>query len=84
LQGFSGPGLKVKGEPFNTGSSMVPWNGMSDDDIAAVITYVRGNHDWGNKASAVTPEQVKAIRAKVASHPLPFSPDEVEKISPAE
>lgn len=84
LQGFSGPGLVVNGKPFNTGSSMVPWNAMSNDDIAAVITYVRGNKDWGNNAPPVTPEQVQAIRAKVASHPLPFSPTEIMQINPAD
>jgi mono/diheme cytochrome c family protein len=85
LQGFSGPGLKVNGQPFNTGSAMVPWaSALSDDDIAAIITYVRGNKEWGNHAGPVTPEQVHAIRDKVKSHPLSFTPDEVEKISPAE
>lgn len=85
LQGFSGPGLKVNGQPFNTGSAMVPWNSLSDDDIAAVITYVRGNKDWKNNASPVTPEQVKAIRAKIAAaHPLPFTPSELESVNPAD
>ncbi len=85
LQGFSGPGLKVNGQPFNTSSAMVPWNSLSDDDIAAVITYVRGNKDWKNNASAVTPEQVKAIRAKIAAaHPLSYTPAELEAINPAE
>jgi nitrite reductase (NO-forming) len=89
LQGFSGPGLQVNGKAFNTGSSMVAWGGpppagLTDEEIAAVITFVRGNAEWGNKASLVTPNQVRAIRAKVASHPLPFSPDEIMKISPAE
>ena len=82
LQGFQGPGLVVSGKPFPTGSSMVPWNSLSDDDIAAVLTYVRS--EWGNNAPAVTPEQVHAVREKVASHPLPFSPDEIMKISPSE
>lgn len=84
LQGFSGPGLKVNGQPFNTGSAMVPWNGLSDDDIAAVITFVRGNKEWGNHASPVTPEQVRAIRDKLKAHPLPFTPSEIEAVSPAE
>jgi mono/diheme cytochrome c family protein len=84
LQGFSGPGLKVNGQPFNTGGAMVPWNSLSDDDIAAVITFVRGNKEWGNKAGPVTPQQVAAVRAKVKSHSQPFSPTELEGISPAD
>jgi mono/diheme cytochrome c family protein len=84
LQGFSGPGLTIKGQPFNTGSAMVPWNGLSDDDLAAVITFVRGNKEWGNNAPPVTPEQVHAIREKVKNHPLSFTPAEIEQISPAD
>ena len=84
LQGFQGPGLKINGQPFNTGGSMVPWNSLSDDDIAAVITFVRGNAEWGNKASAVTPEQVHAIRDKVKGHPLSFTPDEILQVSPSD
>ena len=85
LQGFTGPGLKVNGQPFNTGSTMIAWGapppaGLSDDEIAAVITYVRGNAEWGNKASPVTPEQVHAIREKVKAHLQPFTPAEIEAI----
>lgn len=83
LQGFSGTGLVVNGQPINAGTSMVAWGGtMSDDEIAAVISYVRGA--WGNKAPPITPEQVKSVRGKVASHPGMFSPDEIMKISPSD
>ena len=84
LLGFSGPGLKVNGQPFNTAGAMVPWNSLSDDDIAAVITFVRGNKEWGNKAGPVTPEQVAAIRAKLGKRTQNFSPTELEGISPAD
>jgi mono/diheme cytochrome c family protein len=82
LKGFTGPGLKVNGVPFNTAGTMVPWEMLSDDDIAAVLTYVR--QEWGNKAPPVTPEQVKAIRDKVKSHSQNFTPTEVQAISPSE
>ena len=81
LNGLSGP-ITVKGAAFN--NNMVPWNVLSDEEIAAVITYVRQNKEWGNKASAVTPAQVKAIRDKIKGHPGTFTPDELMKISPAE
>jgi mono/diheme cytochrome c family protein len=84
LQGFSGPGLKVNGQPFNTGSAMIAWNALTDDEIAAVITYVRGNAEWGNKASPVTPEQVRAIREKVKAHLQPFTPAEIEAMPPGQ
>ena len=63
---------------------MVPWSSYSDEDIAAIITFVRGNKDWGNKASLVTPEQVHAVRDKIASHPQVYSPTEIMGISPAD
>jgi mono/diheme cytochrome c family protein len=81
LQGAQGP-IKVSDHPFN--NTMVPWNSLSDVDIAAVISFVRSNKEWGNNASIVTPAQVKAIREKVKGHPLPFAPDELLQISPAE
>jgi cytochrome c6 len=44
------------------GSGVMPGYGMklSDADIAAVLTYVRSS--WGNNASAVTADQVSAIK----------------------
>jgi mono/diheme cytochrome c family protein len=36
---------------------------LNDDEIAAVVTYVRNS--WGNAASPVSPDMVKALRAKV-------------------
>ncbi|HZL43375.1 MAG TPA: cytochrome c [Verrucomicrobiae bacterium] len=82
LNGLQGP-ITVKGQSFN--NSMVAWNMLSDQEIAAVITYVRQNKEWGNNAPAVTPAQVKSVREKIVkAHPAPFNPDELMKISPAE
>ena len=38
---------------------------LSDDDLSAVLTYIR--QSWGNKAAAITPEQVKGVRAVVGN-----------------
>ena len=58
LNGLTGP-IEVKGTPFN--NTMVAWRDtLTDEQIAAILTYVRGS--WGNKASAVKPEAVKAVR----------------------
>ena len=82
LYGLQGPNLVVSGKPFNTGSAMVPWGAvLNDEEIADVLTYVR--NDWGNKAPFVTAEQVRAVRAKVPPR-APFSPDEIMQISPSE
>lgn len=47
--------VQVNGKTFN--GIMPAWKGViSNDDIAAVTTYIRSS--WGNKASAVTSAQV--------------------------
>jgi mono/diheme cytochrome c family protein len=84
LNGLQGP-ITVHGQAFN--NTMVPWGpSLSDEEIAAVITYVRGNKEWSNHAPAVTPAQVKAIRDKLKaqSRMTPFTPEELLKIPPAE
>lgn len=42
---------------------------LTDTEIANVVTFVRNS--WGNKASAVTPEQVAKIRKDVGAAPAP-------------
>lgn len=59
LNGVTGK-ITVLGKTYN--GVMPPWKQLSDVDLAAVITYERTN--WGNKGSAVTPAQVKALRGK--------------------
>ena len=61
LQGLMGP-ITVNGMTYN--SMMPPVAGVSDADIADALTYVR--QSFGNKANAVTADQVKAIRAATA------------------
>ncbi|MEN9652597.1 MAG: hypothetical protein RL303_317, partial [Verrucomicrobiota bacterium] len=57
LQGLMGP-ITVNGMAYN--SMMPPVAGVSDADIADVLTYVR--QSFGNQGNPVTAEQVKAIR----------------------
>ena len=59
LDGLSGE-LEVEGEVFH--NVMAPHRDLSDQQIADVLTYVRNS--FGNKASAVTPAQVKTERAR--------------------
>lgn len=51
--------LVVNGETFN--NTMPPQN-LSDEEIAAVLSYVYNS--FGNSGNAVTTDEVKAIRAK--------------------
>jgi mono/diheme cytochrome c family protein len=78
LNGLQGP-VTVKGQAFNS-ASMIPWKiDLSDEQIADVLTYVR--QEWGNNASSVTPEQVKAVRDKTASRSSQWFVDELLKVN---
>jgi mono/diheme cytochrome c family protein len=82
LDGLSGP-IQVEGQSYN--GAMVPWrSALTDEEIAAVLTYVRQNPEWGNKAPEVKPERVKEVREKTKSRNQPYSPEELLKISPAD
>jgi mono/diheme cytochrome c family protein/glucose/arabinose dehydrogenase len=60
LHGLMGP-MEVNGKKYDGQVPMTPFGGMlNDKEVAQVLTYVR-NH-FGNKASAITEEQVKKVR----------------------
>ena len=65
LNGLSGA-IQVKGQEWNA-SMAAMGAGLSDSDLAAVLTYIRSS--WGNNASAVSADDVKAVRAAVAGKP---------------
>jgi mono/diheme cytochrome c family protein len=48
---------------------------LSDDQIAAVLTYVR--REWGQSGTAVEPEAVKTIRTLTAGRTRPWTNDEL-------
>lgn len=62
LRGLQGP-ITVKGKEYNVPGGMAAMAYQDDATIAAVLTYIRNS--FGNKASAVTPEQVAALRGEV-------------------
>lgn len=62
LRGLGGP-IQVKGVDYNLPAPMMAVAHLSDQQIAAVLTYVRNS--FGNSASAVTADQVKAFRGEV-------------------
>lgn len=60
LHGLMGP-FEMQGKKYNGLVPMTPFGGMlNDQELADVLTYVRNN--FANKASAITPEQVKKVR----------------------
>jgi mono/diheme cytochrome c family protein len=67
LHGINGE-LEVKGTTYK--GAMPAWNALSDDEIAAVVSYIRS--DWGNQAAAIKPETVKAEREATKSRTEPY------------
>ncbi len=62
LRGLQGP-LTVSGKEYKLPGPMPAQAYQTDEQIAAVLTYVRNS--FGNVASPVTPAQVKALRGEV-------------------
>jgi mono/diheme cytochrome c family protein len=78
LHGIHGP-IDVLGKTYNL--EMPPQGAaIVDDQIAAILTYVRSS--WGNKASAVTPDFVKKIRAETTSRSGHWTAAELVKLHP--
>jgi mono/diheme cytochrome c family protein len=74
LKGLQGP-VTVKGQQFGT-AVMQPWDRtLTDKQISEVMTYERS--EWGNNASAVTPEQIAAMRKELANHPESFTEHDI-------
>jgi nitrite reductase (NO-forming) len=61
LNGHSGP-IKVNDQDYN--GVMPPMGHAKDDEIAAILTYVRNS--WGNEADPVSVAEVASVRAKTS------------------
>lgn len=59
LHGLAGP-VKVAGRNWNL--AMPPLPHLSDEDVAAVLTYLR--REWEHNASPVEPQAITELRAK--------------------
>jgi nitrite reductase (NO-forming) len=79
LHGLTGP-VTINGKPFATPAPLMPPLGaaLSDTQIADVLTFVRDA--YGNNASAVTPEQVAAIREAEKARTAMWTEAELQKI----
>ncbi len=74
LKGLQGP-VTVKGRKFGS-AVMQPWDKtLTDQRIADVLTYERS--EWGNNGSAVTAEQIAALRKELANHPDSFTEPDI-------
>jgi len=82
LKGLQGP-IEVLGKQYPGQVPMTPFGGMlNDEEIAAVLTYVRNS--FGNKASAISPAKVKVVRASIKDKSGFYSPAELLKLHPLE
>ncbi len=75
LHGLEGP-LEVNGVTYN--GEMPAWNQLSDEQIAAVLTYTRSS--WGNEADPVSTETVSAIRETESGRTEHWTADELLEI----
>jgi mono/diheme cytochrome c family protein len=82
LKGLMGP-IEVNGVKYPGQVPMTPFGGlMNDREIASVLTYVRNS--FGNKALAVDPNKVKAVRASVATKKNLYDANQLLKEHPLE
>ena len=78
LHGAEGP-FTVNGDVFS--GAMAPWKALRDDEIAAVLTYVRSS--WGNAAPPITAEFVGKVREATKDRADPWSEGELgDLVSP--
>lgn len=82
LKGLLGP-IEVLDTKYAGQVPMTPFGGMlKDEEVAAVLTYVR--NAFQNKASVISPNQVKEVRASIESKTGFYSPEELLKKHPME
>ena len=82
LNGLMGP-MTLLGKDYPGQVPMTPFGGLlNDEEIASVLTYVRNS--FGNEASPITPEQVKAVRDATVDKEGFYSPAELLEQYPLE
>ncbi len=82
LNGLMGP-IEINGKKYPGNVPMTPFGAlMNDEEIAAVLTFTRNS--FGNKASVITPEKVKAVREATKDKKGFYSPKELLAAHPIE
>jgi mono/diheme cytochrome c family protein len=75
LDGMMGE-TEVQGVVYS--GAMPPWKTfLSDEEIAAVVTYIR--NAWDNEASDVTPQEVKLVREATKARTTSWTTEELEQ-----
>jgi mono/diheme cytochrome c family protein len=77
------PGIPIRivlnGKEGQVGLMPPLGSALSDDQIAATLTYIR--REWGHTASAVDAATVKEVRGATVSRTRPWTADELSRIS---
>ena len=82
LHGLMGA-FELNGKSYDGQVPMTPFGGiLTNQEIADVLTYIR-NH-YGNKASAITPEQVRKVREETKDHTGFYQMEKLLKEHPLE
>ena len=74
LAGVAGA-IQVQGKDWNLNMAAMG-AALPDDDLAAVLTYIRVS--WGNKASAVTGDDIKKIRSEMGKTSSAYSAEQLK------
>ncbi len=76
LHGMTGP-TTIQGVDYN--GAMPSWGPvLSDAEIAAVLTYIRGS--WSNQAPPVFETDVAAVRGLTSARNTPWKHDELQQV----
>ncbi|SMP42648.1 putative membrane-bound dehydrogenase domain-containing protein [Neorhodopirellula lusitana] len=71
--------MTVNGKTYDPSRGVPPMTAfrslLNDEEVAAVLTFVRNT--WGNKASAVSAESVKKVRAETNDRGIFWKPEEL-------
>ncbi len=70
--------ILLNGKDGNIGDMPPLGQSLSDQDLAAVLTYVRGS--WGNSGTPVAPPYVKEMRQMYAYRKKPWSNAELQSV----
>lgn len=82
LKGVMGQ-MEVAGKTYPGQVPMTPFGDLlKDDELAAVLTYVRNS--FGNQAKAITPDQVKRVRAATVAKKDFYTAEQLLKEHPME
>ena len=79
MHGLLGP-IEIKGKKYPGQVPMTAFKGLTDEEMAAVLTYVRNT--FGNSASMISPSKVKEVREATKDFPGFYAPEDLLKDHP--